>query len=230
MHDPLSEVIGLLRPRTVFSKSISGAGRWAVRYSVFGQPSFCAVLDGTCRLAVDGERPLTLEAGDFLLLPATPAFTMSGGEATKPKRLDPTVTPSPTGDVRLRYTRRSARCAVARRVLRLRLTRFRVARVAAARAHPRARGREALGPGSSGGGGSEPRPVRPGTRADAARRGTAHRGATGRAQCARAAGTVARVGRCDAGPSDPTHARSRVTIVDGGSAGADGRALAVDIL
>jgi hypothetical protein len=100
MHDPLSEVIGLLRPRTVFSKSISGAGRWAVRYSVFGQPSFCAVLDGTCRLAVDGERPLTLEAGDFLLLPATPAFTMSGGEATKPKRLDPTVSPSPTGDVR----------------------------------------------------------------------------------------------------------------------------------
>jgi AraC-like DNA-binding protein len=100
MHDPLSQVIALLRPRTVFSKSISGAGSWAVRYSVFGQPSFCAVLDGSCRLAVDGERPLTLGAGDFLLLPATPAFTMSGGEATKPKRLDPTVTPSPADEVR----------------------------------------------------------------------------------------------------------------------------------
>jgi hypothetical protein len=52
--DPLSEVIALLQPRTVFSKRISGAGRWSVRYSDFGQPSFCAVLEGRCRLAVDG--------------------------------------------------------------------------------------------------------------------------------------------------------------------------------
>jgi len=100
MQDPLSQVISLLRPRTVFSKRISGAGPWAVRYSVFGQPSFCAVLEGTCRLAVDGEPPLTLEAGDFLLLPATPAFTMSGGDATKPKQIDPKVVSSPTGEVR----------------------------------------------------------------------------------------------------------------------------------
>ena len=100
MSDPLSEVIALLQPRTVFSKRISGAGRWAVRYSDFGQPSFCAVLEGRCRLAVDGERPLTLEAGDFVLLPATPGFTMSGFEPVKPERIDPKVTRSPTGEVR----------------------------------------------------------------------------------------------------------------------------------
>jgi hypothetical protein len=64
MNDPLSEVIALLQPRAVFSKRISGAGRWGVRYSDFGQPSFCAVLEGSCRLAVDGQRALTLEAGD----------------------------------------------------------------------------------------------------------------------------------------------------------------------
>jgi hypothetical protein len=28
MSDPLSEVIALLQPRTVFAKCISGAGRW----------------------------------------------------------------------------------------------------------------------------------------------------------------------------------------------------------
>ena len=78
MTDPLSEIIALLQPRTVFSKRISGAGRWGVRYSEFGQPSFCAVLEGSCRLAVDGQRALTLEAGDFVLLPATPGFTLSG--------------------------------------------------------------------------------------------------------------------------------------------------------
>src|SRR5687768_8756461 len=94
MSDPLSEVIALLQPRTVLSKRISGAGRWGVRYSEFGQPSFCAVLEGSCRLAVDGHRPLTIEAGDFVLLPATPGFTMSGFEPVKPERIDPKVTPS----------------------------------------------------------------------------------------------------------------------------------------
>ena len=100
MNDPLSEVIALLQPRTVFSKRISGAGRWGVRYSDFGQPSFCAVLEGSCRLAVDGQRALTLEAGDFVLLPATPGFTMSGFEPVTPERIDPKVTPAPTGEVR----------------------------------------------------------------------------------------------------------------------------------
>jgi len=100
MNDPLSEVIALLQPRTVFSKGISGAGRWAVRYSAFGHPSFCAVIEGRCRLSVDGHRSLTLEAGDFLLLPATPGFTMSGFEPANPVRIDPKVTPAPTGEVR----------------------------------------------------------------------------------------------------------------------------------
>lgn len=100
MTDPLSEVIALLQPRAVFAKGISGAGRWGVRYSAFDQPSFCAVLEGSCRLAVEGERAVTLEAGDFVLLPATPAFTLSGFEPVKPARTDPKVAPSPTGEVR----------------------------------------------------------------------------------------------------------------------------------
>ena len=100
MVDPLSEVITLLRPRTVFSKGISGAGRWGVRYSDFGQPSFCAVLEGRCLLAVVGEDALTLEAGDFVLLPTTPGFTLSGFEPVTPVFIDPKVTPSPTRDVR----------------------------------------------------------------------------------------------------------------------------------
>jgi AraC-like DNA-binding protein len=100
MNDPLTEVIALLQPRTVFSKRISGAGRWGVRYSDFGQPSFSVVLEGRCRLAVDGQRPLTLEAGDFVLLPATPGFTMSGFAPAKPERIDPKVAAGPTGEIR----------------------------------------------------------------------------------------------------------------------------------
>ena len=100
MSDPLSQVIALLRPRTVFSKGISGAGRWGVRYSAFGQPGFCAVLEGRCRLSVDGERSVTLEAGDFVLLPATPAFTMSGFDPVTPRQIDPKTMLAPTEEVR----------------------------------------------------------------------------------------------------------------------------------
>jgi AraC-like DNA-binding protein len=100
MRDPLSEIITLLQPRTVFAKRISGAGRWGVRYSRFDQPSFAAVLEGSCRLAVDGHRALTLEAGDFVLLPATPGFTMSGFEPVQPERIDPKQLSAPTAEVR----------------------------------------------------------------------------------------------------------------------------------
>ncbi|MDM0117052.1 AraC family transcriptional regulator [Variovorax sp. J22R133] len=100
MNDPLSEVIRLLQPRAVFSKRISGAGRWGVRYSDFGQPSFCAVLEGSCRLAVDGQEAITIEAGDFVLLPSTPGFTISGFEPVAPVHIDPKLTPSSTGEVR----------------------------------------------------------------------------------------------------------------------------------
>jgi len=100
MADPLSEVITLLRPQTVFTKGISGAGAWGVRYADFGQPSFCTVLEGRCRLQVDGQAPITLEAGDFVLLPATPGFVMSGFEPVTPEFIDPKVTPAPVDEVR----------------------------------------------------------------------------------------------------------------------------------
>jgi AraC-like DNA-binding protein len=107
MVDPLSQVITLLRPRTVFSRPISAAGRWAVRYSKFGLPSFCSVLEGGCRLAVDGHAELTLGAGDFVLLPATPGFVLSGFEPIAPQHLDPKIAAAGTGE--LRYGTRGGR-------------------------------------------------------------------------------------------------------------------------
>jgi len=100
MSDPLSDVVTLLKPRAVFAKGISGAGAWAVRYSEFGHPSFSAVLEGRCRLAVEGAEPITLDAGDFVLLPATPGFVISGFEPATPKHIDPNLTPTPEGEAR----------------------------------------------------------------------------------------------------------------------------------
>lgn len=91
MTDPLSEVISLLRPADVRAKTISGAGRWGVRYSAQGHPSFCVVTDGACLLQVEGAEPLRLQAGDFVFLPATPAFVLSGFEAVEPQPIDPAI-------------------------------------------------------------------------------------------------------------------------------------------
>lgn len=100
MADPLSDVIALLQPRTVFTKVISGAGRWGVRYTEFGQPSFCTVIEGSCRLSVDDADPVVLETGDFVLLPATPGFTMSGSEPVTPMLIEPNVADASTDEVR----------------------------------------------------------------------------------------------------------------------------------
>lgn len=100
MVDPLADVIALLRPRAVFSKVISGAGAWGVRYSAFGQPSFCTLLEGRCLLAVQGQEPITLEAGDFVLMPATPGFTLSGFEPVVPVAIDALQAAGVEGDLR----------------------------------------------------------------------------------------------------------------------------------
>lgn len=100
MVDPLAEVIALLRPRAVFSKVISGAGAWAVRYPAFGQPSFCTMLEGECVLSVDQQPPVTLAAGDFVLMPATPGFTLSSPEPAPPLWLDPKATQGSSDELR----------------------------------------------------------------------------------------------------------------------------------
>ncbi|SDC71127.1 transcriptional regulator, AraC family [Massilia sp. PDC64] len=77
MIDPLAEVVGLLRPGMRFAKLVGAAGRWGVRRTETGQPSYCLVLDGACRMAVAGTDAVTLEPGDFVLIPAMQDFSMS---------------------------------------------------------------------------------------------------------------------------------------------------------
>lgn len=89
MADPLSEVVRFLRPRAVFANIISGRGNWAVRYAELGLPSFCIVLEGSSLLAVDGHEPISIAAGDFVLLPATPGFTISSFKPAPPVHFDP---------------------------------------------------------------------------------------------------------------------------------------------
>ncbi|EJM24344.1 transcriptional regulator containing an amidase domain and an AraC-type DNA-binding HTH domain [Pseudomonas sp. GM21] len=100
MNDPLSQIITLLEPRAVLSSIISGAGPWGVRYSDLGQPSFGVVLEGSCRLVVDGMEAITLQAGDFLLMPSTPGFILSGFEPVTPVPIDAKLTSTSADEIR----------------------------------------------------------------------------------------------------------------------------------
>lgn len=69
MVDPLTQVVGLLQPSASFSKLVLAGGAWTVRRDDHGQPFYAAVLEGACRLAIDGEAEIVLAAGDFVLIP-----------------------------------------------------------------------------------------------------------------------------------------------------------------
>jgi AraC-like DNA-binding protein len=42
-----------------------------------GRSFYCAMLEGSCRLAADGAAPIALETGDFVLIPSARTFAMS---------------------------------------------------------------------------------------------------------------------------------------------------------
>jgi AraC-like DNA-binding protein len=77
--EPMEVLMSLLRPEAVLSKVITGGGQWSVRKPRYGDPAFCLMLEGACVLDADGLDSIDLRRGDFLLLPATPEFTLSGG-------------------------------------------------------------------------------------------------------------------------------------------------------
>jgi AraC-like DNA-binding protein len=79
--DPLSDVIALLRPSAAMSKPITGRGRWGVRYGAHNAPGFTIILEGECWFAFDGHEPISAKRGDFLLMPSTPAFSLSSDPA-----------------------------------------------------------------------------------------------------------------------------------------------------
>ncbi|MEA9553801.1 AraC family transcriptional regulator [Xanthomonas campestris] len=77
MLDPLAEVVLLLRPAPGFSKLVLGAGVWSAYRSDAPGPFYCAVIEGKCRLALEGGQAHVLEAGDFVLAPAMMEYLLA---------------------------------------------------------------------------------------------------------------------------------------------------------
>lgn len=80
MIDPLAQVVTLLQPSARFSKVAVAAGRWRVHRSDAGQPFYGVVLEGRCRLAIEGREAIELQSSDFILIPAAYRFALSSLE------------------------------------------------------------------------------------------------------------------------------------------------------
>lgn len=88
MIDPLSEVIALLRPQAPSSKLAQASGPFRVRRDDVNEVFYSMLLSGRACLEVDGKPPLELSAGDFVLIPAITAFTVSSLDPPPPPELD----------------------------------------------------------------------------------------------------------------------------------------------
>lgn len=87
MVDPLSEIISLLHPQAPYSKLAEASGPFRVRRDNLNEVFYCMLLAGRACLEVDGKAPLELRAGDFVLIPAITAFTLSSLDPPPPPGL-----------------------------------------------------------------------------------------------------------------------------------------------
>lgn len=82
--DPLSQIIGLLKPQAVFWRVIEAQDAWTIGFRPTNIVVFGQVIEGACHVEREDGITLDLEAGDFLLMAAPPNWTMAafGGGAT----------------------------------------------------------------------------------------------------------------------------------------------------
>ncbi|WP_163896117.1 AraC family transcriptional regulator [Mycolicibacterium hippocampi] len=85
-RDPIADVMGLLRPRTVVPAPLHAASPWAVRFDPFPHVRLGVVVDGQCWLRLDGLEPMQLNEGDFYLLGHPPPYTLSSSLDNMPAR------------------------------------------------------------------------------------------------------------------------------------------------
>jgi AraC-like DNA-binding protein len=76
MADPLAQIVGLLQPGAPFSKCVTGSGPWRVRRTQSPNPYYVAVLKGSLRYWDHKGGEISVNAGDFILIPSAQDFMM----------------------------------------------------------------------------------------------------------------------------------------------------------
>jgi len=75
--DPLSQIIGLLKPQAIFWRVVEAHDAWTIGFRpthivVFGQ-----IIEGACHVEREDGISFDLQAGDFMLMAAPPNWTMA---------------------------------------------------------------------------------------------------------------------------------------------------------
>ncbi|MGN4076230.1 AraC family transcriptional regulator [Burkholderia gladioli] len=81
--DPLSQVIGLLRPRELSWRMIAVREPWAISFPAVAAVVFGQMIEGTCTLE-RGEVRLILRPGDFMIMACPPEWVMRSGPEVEP--------------------------------------------------------------------------------------------------------------------------------------------------
>lgn len=93
----------MLQPSAPFSKQVDASAPWAVRRAETGRPFYFVVLEGRCRLRIEGPggpTVLSLDTGDFVLIPSARGFTTASDDQDPPgpdDKVDTPITAIPGG-------------------------------------------------------------------------------------------------------------------------------------
>jgi AraC-like DNA-binding protein len=82
--DPFSQIITLLKPRAVFWRIVEAHEPWTIRFLPTDIVVFGQMIEGTARVERSDGASLDLAAGDFMVMPAPPPWTMTGGVGGPP--------------------------------------------------------------------------------------------------------------------------------------------------
>lgn len=74
--DPLTQIIGVLRPRALLWKQSDADGDWTASFPANDGTVFCLMAGGSGVLNITGREPTVLEEGGFLLLHRPPVWTL----------------------------------------------------------------------------------------------------------------------------------------------------------
>jgi AraC-like DNA-binding protein len=75
--DPLSQIIGLLKPQAVFWRVVEAHDAWKISFHPTNIVVFGQIIEGACHVEREDGISFDIEAGDFLLMAAPPNWTMA---------------------------------------------------------------------------------------------------------------------------------------------------------
>ena len=97
--DPLSEILGLLKPRSYITAGFNAGGDWCLRLDdLAGRIKCYAVISGGCWLTLEGGEPVELVAGDCFVLPSGRHVRIASDLALEPTLASEALTPDRDGE------------------------------------------------------------------------------------------------------------------------------------